>query len=419
MAEESIRKSEVAPESAANEVTPDTLPMPPAKLVEAATSKPVEPEPELVPPLRFEFTGTGAEYFRIWVVNILLTILTLGVYSAWAKVRRLQYFYRNTRLDGAVFDYHGNPKAILKGRALALVLLAAYKFSFEISGIVTLLVILILAAIMPWLLSRSFRFKLANTSYRGVHFRFQGTVVEAYRTLILFPVVLTFTGLFVWSLVASYSKNPSISMIIMLSLLVLVVLGGTVPLAHHLLKRYQHDNAYFGQMPFFYYGRAVDFFKIYGATIGFVMLGSIAVAILSSIFAPISKMLLTTQLGWLFHFLFGLLGAYVLYLFARPYLESRIQNLVWNKTDAGGNRFKSTASARKLLWIHASNLLLITVTFGLFKPYAAIRLVTYRLETLVLNATDGLDEILADPENDEAGATGQEAGDFFDIDIAI
>ena len=67
----------------------------------------------------FEFTGKGWEYFRIWIVNLLLTILTLGVYSAWAKVRRLQYFYRNTRLDGASFEYHGTPIAILKGRVNA------------------------------------------------------------------------------------------------------------------------------------------------------------------------------------------------------------------------------------------------------------------------------------------------------------
>ncbi|MES2935280.1 MAG: DUF898 family protein, partial [Pseudomonadota bacterium] len=77
-------------------------------------------EPALAEELRFSFTGTGAEYFRIWVVNLLLTILSLGVYSAWAKVRRLQYFYRNTRVADASFDYHGNPKAILKGRLLAL-----------------------------------------------------------------------------------------------------------------------------------------------------------------------------------------------------------------------------------------------------------------------------------------------------------
>lgn len=418
MAEESIKKTEPAAQSAASpRDVQDTLPLPPVK--PAAAVSPPSGEPEPAASLRFEFTGTGAEYFRIWVVNLLLTIVTVGVYSAWAKVRRLQYFYRNTRFDGAVFDYHGDPKAILKGRILALVLLVAYKASFEISGIVTLIVVLILAAIMPWLLARSFRFKLANTSYRGVHFRFQGTVAEAYRTLILLPVVLTFIGLFVWSMAASYSKHPSIGMIVMLIILVLVVMGGTVPLAHHLLKRYQHDNAYFGQMPFFYFGRAVDFFKIYGKALGLVFLGSIFAGILGRIFAPLSKALLATQLGWLFQFLFGLLGAYVLYLFARPYLESRIQNLVWNNTEIGDHRFKSTASARKLLWIHASNLLLITLTLGLFKPFAAIRLVQYRLDNLVLEAPEGMDEIQADPEADRAGALGQEAGDFFDIDIAI
>lgn len=40
-----------------------------------------------------EFTGTAGEYFGIWIVNILLTIVTVGFYSAWAKVRRKRYFY--------------------------------------------------------------------------------------------------------------------------------------------------------------------------------------------------------------------------------------------------------------------------------------------------------------------------------------
>ena len=71
----------------------------------------------------FQFSGKGSEYFRIWIVNLALTLLTLGIYSAWAKVRRLQYFYRHTALAGSSFDYHGDPKAILKGRIIAVVLL--------------------------------------------------------------------------------------------------------------------------------------------------------------------------------------------------------------------------------------------------------------------------------------------------------
>ena len=62
------------------------------------------------------FSGSGAEYFRIWIVNLALTVATLGIYSAWAKVRRLQYFYRNTHLAGAAFNFHGQPKVILRDR---------------------------------------------------------------------------------------------------------------------------------------------------------------------------------------------------------------------------------------------------------------------------------------------------------------
>ncbi|MEN8247124.1 MAG: DUF898 family protein, partial [Thermodesulfobacteriota bacterium] len=64
----------------------------------------------------FEFTGSGREYFKIWIVNILLSIITLGIYSAWAKVRRKQYLYGNTRLKGAAFEYLADPVKILKGR---------------------------------------------------------------------------------------------------------------------------------------------------------------------------------------------------------------------------------------------------------------------------------------------------------------
>jgi uncharacterized membrane protein YjgN (DUF898 family) len=65
------------------------------------------------PPEQLRFTGTGSEYFGIWIVNWLLTIVTLGIYSAWAKVRRLQYFYRHTELAVSTFDFHGIPKSIL------------------------------------------------------------------------------------------------------------------------------------------------------------------------------------------------------------------------------------------------------------------------------------------------------------------
>ena len=75
-------------------------------------------------PIRF--SGSAGEYFKIWIVNIALTVVTLGIYSPWAKVRKLRYFYTNTSLEDGHFDYHANPKAILYGRLIAVGMLVIY-----------------------------------------------------------------------------------------------------------------------------------------------------------------------------------------------------------------------------------------------------------------------------------------------------
>ena len=126
------------------------------------------------------FTGRGGEYFRIWVVNILLTLVTLGLYSAWAKVRTARYFRNNTWLDGHVFDYHGSPAAILRGRIVALILLASYTWAFQFSNSAGLLTIAILCAVGPWLFMRAQQFSLSNTSFRGVRFGFRARAGEAH-----------------------------------------------------------------------------------------------------------------------------------------------------------------------------------------------------------------------------------------------
>src|SRR6201992_900386 len=85
-------------------------------------------------PEQLRFTGTGGEYFGIWIVNLLLTVITFGIYSAWAKVRRLQYFYRHTELAGSSFDFHGSPRRILIGRVIAFLMLVGYNLSVQLRG---------------------------------------------------------------------------------------------------------------------------------------------------------------------------------------------------------------------------------------------------------------------------------------------
>ena len=137
----------------------------------------------------FIFTGTFKEYFGIWIVNLLLSLVTLGIYSAWAKVRRKKYFYNNTLVDNVGFDYHAKPMSILKGRLIAVALLAVAAVNPILQSLVFLLIFLFL----PWLVVRGSIFNARNSSHRGLRFDFIGTVSQAVRVFIGLPLLTMIT----------------------------------------------------------------------------------------------------------------------------------------------------------------------------------------------------------------------------------
>ncbi len=135
------------------------------------------------------FQGKASEYFGIWIVNLLLSLVTLGIYSAWAKVRRKKYFYNNTLIDNVGFDYHANPIAILKGRIIAFVLFALYVYGKSSSPILAVVLILLFFLALPWLIVRGSLFNARNSSHRGLRFDFVGTVRKAARVFIGLPMI--------------------------------------------------------------------------------------------------------------------------------------------------------------------------------------------------------------------------------------
>ncbi|MGL5004952.1 MAG: DUF898 family protein, partial [Casimicrobium sp.] len=109
--------------------------------------------------LLLEFTGDTWEYFRLWTATQALIFVTLGIYSPWAKVRRLRYLARHYRLDGASFEYRANPLAILKGKLLVFGALAiGAMLSFWNPYVIAPLILLAFAP-LPWLMTRSFAFR--------------------------------------------------------------------------------------------------------------------------------------------------------------------------------------------------------------------------------------------------------------------
>ncbi len=348
----------------------------------------------VLPALPIRFTGSGGEYFRIWIINLLLTIVTVGVYSAWAKVRRMKYFYRHTQLADSSFDFHGSPAKILLGRLIALAMLLVYNYCMRVRSPWILVVVAVFALIFPWLLRNSFRFRLYNTSWRGTRFHFRGSVGAAYRVVLLngFLTVLT---LYLFA-----------------------------PFAHQRFKAYQHNNSYFGRGRFSFHASVGRFYLIY-----LLLLASIVAFIFLLGLAGFGSMLLTvgkasSQGGhvdprFLVRFLLLFYGALILLgVLISPVFHALLTNLIWSNTRLEQHRIECRLSPWTLMWIGVSNLVLVVLTLGLFIPWASVRFAKYQAESVrVLPATD-LQEFVA-AEAEKVGAVGEEAMSVFDFDIAL
>ncbi len=336
------------------------------------------------------FTGQGRDYFGIWAVNLLLTVLTFGIYSAWAKVRRMHFFYRHTRLAGAAFDYHGEPLSILKGRTKAFLMFMGYQISAEAEPMLAALVFVILMAVMPWLLHRSLCFRMHNSSYRGLRFVFRGSVRQAY---------VVFLGL---------------------PLLIVVSLGLAFPLWIHALKVYQYGSSGFGRSEFRCALSRVEIYRIYlvaggvaiGVTVAITLLLGLGIAeglsLEEGAEAKALMMVLSVAL---------VVGA-VMMLCVGPFVAALVQNAVWGGLSLGQHRFVSVVSGRRLAFITATNLLGVVFSLGLYRPFAELRLMKYRLESISMLPDGDLDDFVARTEA-ELAAVGEEAAEMFDVDVGL
>jgi len=77
----------------------------------------------------FSFIGSWTEFLPIALTNLLLTIVTLGIYRFWAKARTRRYLWSRTHFLDDSFEWTGSGLEMLIGFLLVmLVLLPAFLF---------------------------------------------------------------------------------------------------------------------------------------------------------------------------------------------------------------------------------------------------------------------------------------------------
>ena len=352
------------------------------------------------------FSGSGAEYFRIWIVNLLLTVATLGIYSAWAKTRRLQYFYRNTQLAGASFDFRGDPKAILRGRIFAVVLLALYHYAFGFSLKVGVVTVVLLLAGLPFMMRAALRFRLSNTVYRGLPFGFSGSVRQAYLVYLVPVAVFVLPSL----LVALMPGNPVVAAVFLFYL--------AWPLMHGAMRAFQHRHLMAGDLHAEFGLGMVSLARPYLAAI----LMSLGLLVLAGIVGGISAYLLHAEhvkanAQWIpvamsagvFYMLLLLIGLYVMV---------RMNNRAWSATSFPGVRITCAMRFRSYLRLQVVNVLLTLLTLGLFRPFAAVRTWRYRVAHVTVDAPDGFEQAVLAARRPAVAAAGDGIADFLGVDLS-
>ncbi len=392
------------------------------------------------------FKGKGSEYFKIWIVNLFLSIITFGIYSAWAKVRTKRYLYGNTSIDGASFEYHASPIAILKGRLIAFALLVIYSVLSDLYPLFSILLIALLTIVIPWIVWRSLKFNARMTSLRNVHFSFKGLLKKSYLYYLIVPFILPllisllisfaysvifngfaierfyFYPVDIFSFEDKYFNELFILFAGSVSIYILII-----PYIHKLKIFYYLNNSYFGQGKFSSDILASKFYLIDILTF---------LVILSVLLFPALILYGSAFYGSAFYNLLdrndnigivvALLVSIIIYLvmlttvfLSTAFFNAKVRNYVYSKTKLNGDIFiNSNLHIWRLFWIYLSNFFLMIFTFGLAYPWTIIRKTTYMAETVSISNAAALSLFLSQQEQKQS-ALGEEIGEAFDVGSGI
>lgn len=330
---------------------------------------------------RFAFRGKGLEYFKIWIVNLLLTIVTLSLYAPWAKVRRLRYFYGNTYLNRRKFDFTGIPSRILVGRLVALGLYIGMSIASSLSEGAALAGFVIAFIAIPWLFRSSSRFMARNSKYENCRFYFSAGMKHSY-----------------WVFFCCFS-------------ITLLSLGLLYPISLLWYKRWQLNHLYVGQLKFKFNAEAGDFYVA-------ILLPSLTFFMVMLCAASLIGLTFITELPFELAVTVAAVLYFIAIVFIVPLIQGYFFKLIWSNVQIENSILKTDVSPWYFAWIKMTNNIAILLSFGLLYAWAMVRIYRYTIESLSLVFLDDPTQLYNQAQQD-ISAIGEEVADIFDIDISL
>ena len=367
----------------------------------------------------FDFTGKASEYFSIWIVNVALTILTLGIYSAWAKVRTNQYFYSNTYLDGASFRYTARPVQILKGRIIAFAIFMVYYASSLVSVQMTIIILGIIMLLVPAFVVMSMAFRLRNSVYRNVRFNFDKNFKQAYKVFII-PVVFIGAYLIVASQIQSIAtENPEGSLVLSVIILILLLaIFLMVPWWEYMITLFKAEHSKFGDANFSLTATLKNYFGMYAKGYGLTMLMFAGLGIIVAVLIPMMSSSDSPDAMGVFIPVVIIIFALPVYLWMFAYFQTKRTNLIYGNLVIQEHKVQAELKVGAMMMLYLTNTLAIMFTLGLMMPWAKIRTAQYKASVMSVLVAGDLSQFVS-TQAEHQSALGEEIGEMFDMDLGF
>lgn len=384
----------------------------------------------------FKFEGSGAEYFKIWIVNILLTVITLGFYYPWAKVRNKRYFYANTTLENRNFEYHATGKQLFLGFLISMTLLIMYVVIQKVFPLGSMALLVISFISIPWIILRSMKFSMRMTSFSNVHFSFVGKLSSAYMHFFIYPLLLI-VGYIVFVIIAQFLA-PILGTILT-GVLTFIFFSIFSLYSISFIKKknteYIIDGSRYGQGVFNSNIEVKSLINIMLKTMGVSIVVISSIMIILGVFVAMTIGLeelismqeslkqpaqIAGQLGKLLPVISVAYFAMILaFMFVLAYSLTRQRSYIYENMNIDNTiTFKSTLEAKPLAWIMATNFIVIILTLGFAIPWAKVRLTRILLENTQIDAKEGFDAYI-NQKQEECSSLGEQLGDAFDVDVGL
>lgn len=343
------------------------------------------------------FWGKGRTLFGIFITNTLLTILTLGIYAFWGRVRIRQFLHSQTSFAKIRFAYHGTGKELMMGWSKAFLVFGLPYLSLSMIPIIwpqfpdwipNLLAGALILFFIPVAVVGAHRYRLSRTSLGAIRFSFRGKFWDYYK---------------IWTAG---------------SLLTFLTLGLYYPIFENTRRYFLVSHTYFGTRPFRYHGTGKGMWMIYAKTMGMVLLIVMGLVALSTDSETLPNMLHWTSDEWqqtllTTTFILGLTS----FLLPWCYLQVAKQRYMWNHSGIGEADFQFTASIWNLMELRITNFFMLVLTFGLAWSWVQVRNLQFLYYHLSLPGPVNFQDI--QQEALDASPTGEGLAGYFDAGFDI